>query len=107
MKSSGSQRQLRKMDRTLEMLETGHVQRIGVTSDMEEWWDQQVKKTHAAQPETASPKAGQAGKGKEMEKAEKPKERESQSSKESVTDRGDSADDNQQWGGALPGHGGT
>lgn len=85
------------------MLETGHVQRIGVTQAMEEWWADQIKRNH--QKPAAGPASGTSGKKVGSEKAEKPKEKEETGA--SVTERGDSAKDNSQWGGALPGHGGT
>ena len=40
--------QLRRMDRTLEMLESGSVNKMHVTDQMEGWWAQQVEKTRAA-----------------------------------------------------------
>jgi hypothetical protein len=74
---------------------------------MEEWWGGQLKRSRAARPAAATPAAEQVGEGKQAEKVEKPKEEANESSSESVTDRGDSEKDAQQWGGALPGHGGT
>ena len=94
------------MDRTLEMLETGHVQRIGVTSAMEDWWAEQVKRSHEQKADNTKSAAQHAPKQTKQTtpSGDKPKE---QSEKPSVTDRGDSEQEGSQWGGALPGHGGT
>jgi hypothetical protein len=74
------------------MLETGSVQRMHVSPAMEEWWAEEIRRSRL--PRSPPPdrkdsksKTGTAG--------------------SSVTDRGDSKRDNQQWGGTLPGHGGT
>lgn len=80
------------MDRTLEMLETGSVQRMHVTPAMEEWWEEEVRRSRLPR---RTPPEKKVAKGKPG------------ATGASVTDRGDSKRDTQQWGGALPGHGGT
>lgn len=79
------------MDRTLEMLETGSVQRMHVTPTMEEWWEEEIKRSQAPKVSSPEKKVGKI----------------SGAGATSVTDRGDSKRDVQQWGGASPGHGGT
>jgi hypothetical protein len=70
------------MTKTLEMLSEPSVQRISVSSEMEEWWRNEVSKVNST--------------------AEKMK-----SGEKDVTERGDSEKDEAQWGHTLPGHGGT
>lgn len=78
------------MDRTLEMLETGNVQRLHVTDAMIDWWAQQTQ--HAARPGPASTSTAQTS---------------GSSGVEDVTKRGDSQVSEHQWGETLPGRGGT
>jgi hypothetical protein len=78
------------MTRTLEMLSEPSVQRISVSSEMEEWWQNEVSRVNSS-------KAGSSSEAsREMKLGEK-----------DVTQRGDSAKDEAQWGHTLPGHGGT
>ncbi|KAK1922776.1 hypothetical protein DB88DRAFT_496232 [Papiliotrema laurentii] len=83
--------QLRKMDRTLEMLETGSVQRLHVTPAMQEWWEAEVRRSRLPRGPTTSARSTTPG----------------SPTSGSATSRGDSHRDTQQWGGTLPGHGGT
>jgi len=80
------------MDRTLEMLETGSVQRMHVSPAMEEWWEEEIRRSRLPRPPPAEKKSAKSKVA---------------AAGGSVTDRGDSKRDTQQWGGALPGHGGT
>lgn len=78
------------MTKTLEMLSEPSVQRISVSEEMQEWWQSEVNrvnKNRACSHEEAleGMKAGE----------------------KDVTQRGDSATSEAQWGNTLPGHGGT
>jgi len=78
------------MTKTLEMLSEPSVQRISVSSEMEEWWRTEVTKANTGINE------GQAQALEGMKSGEK-----------DVRERGDSDKDEAQWGHTLPGHGGT
>ena len=80
--------QLRKMSRTIEMLESPSVQHMSTSSEMADWW-----RDHSR---------GQASRLEEMDTEE-----EVQAHEKSVTSRGDSNRSETQWGSTLPGHGGT
>ncbi|ORX39344.1 hypothetical protein BD324DRAFT_679817 [Kockovaella imperatae] len=82
---SAIEHQLRKMNRTIEMLEEPSVHRINVSPEMREWWQQRLS------PEVSFARS-QAS---------------SSDHRPSATDRGDSSQGDAQWGHTLPGHGGT
>jgi DUF4097 and DUF4098 domain-containing protein YvlB len=82
--------QLRRMTKTLEMLAEPSVQRISVSSEMQEWWQSEVSRVNKNRA------------GSHEEALEKMK-----AGEKDVTQRGDSAKDEAQWGNTLPGHGGT
>jgi hypothetical protein len=78
------------MTRTLEMLSEPSVQRISVSSEMEDWWQNEVKRSGGRGASAHSESLGNMKSGER-----------------DVTERGDSAKDEAQWGHTLPGHGGT
>ena len=78
------------MTQTLEMLSEPSVQRISVSSEMEDWWRNEVSKANS------STNGGHAQALEGMKSGEK-----------DVRERGDSDKDEAQWGHTLPGHGGT
>jgi hypothetical protein len=78
------------MTKTLEMLSEPSVQRISVSSEMEEWWRNEVSKANTAVG------GGHSQKLEQMKSGEK-----------DVRERGDGDKDEAQWGHTLPGHGGT
>jgi hypothetical protein len=77
------------MTKTLEMLSEPSVQRISVSSEMEEWWRNEVSKA-------TTTIGGHSDRLETMKSGEK-----------DVRERGDSDKDEAQWGHTLPGHGGT
>ncbi|OXC69629.1 hypothetical protein AYX13_01798 [Cryptococcus neoformans] len=74
--------QLRKMSKTLEMLSDASVQRISVSDEMEAWWAKEVSRARDRNVE---------------EKKEK----------DQVKKTNNQGRDRDQFGGKLPGHGGT
>lgn len=88
------------MTRTLEMLSEPSVQRISVSSEMEEWWQGEIAKRKQSQP---NPEAG----ARSATSAHEAKLEELKAGEKDVTERGDSGKGDAQWGNTLPGHGGT
>ena len=82
--------QLRRMSKTLEMLSEPSVQRISVSEEMQQWWQDEINRVNTNRP-TSHAEALQGMKSGEKD----------------VRERGDSDKDEAQWGHTLPGHGGT
>ena len=76
---TSAESQLRKMSRVLEMLEDNSVQRVSLSSEMEHWWEGQVRKSTSTTDPTHP----------------------------SATGHSQPDADRQQWSHTLPGHGGT
>ncbi|ALO68983.1 hypothetical protein CNF02085 [Cryptococcus deneoformans JEC21] len=74
--------QLRKMSKTLEMLSDASVQRISVSNEMEAWWAEEVSRAR----------------GRDVDKKKE---------KDQVKKTNTQGRDRDQFGGRLPGHGGT
>lgn len=79
------------------MLSEPSVQRISVSSEMEEWWQTEISKR---QPTSTS--TGEASRSAHGDKLDS-----TRSGRKDVTERGDSVKEEAQWGHTLPGHGGT
>nr|XP_019049629.1 hypothetical protein I302_00047 [Kwoniella bestiolae CBS 10118]OCF28559.1 hypothetical protein I302_00047 [Kwoniella bestiolae CBS 10118] len=89
--------QLRKMSRTLEMLSEPSTQRISISPEWQQWWNEEVRRTKSrdtggtSQSKTSLDQAPGGG----------------VKAKEQVVKKEQSGGDRDQWGGKLPGHGGT
>lgn len=97
---------MRKMTRTIEMLSENSVRRVGTTSEMEDWWTGEVERSRSSDKEAKRRKEGDGEQAGQAESSGRRSEEKGHDGK-SVADRGDSDLGTQQWGGALPGHGGT
>ncbi|KAL7421298.1 hypothetical protein Q5752_004183 [Cryptotrichosporon argae] len=91
----GIEHQLRRMARTIEMLSEPSVQRINVSADMAAWWAGEVARVRAGAG------AG-AGAGESVGSEQGAGAHEGHHTASHSDGR-----DGSQWGGKLPGHGGT
>jgi hypothetical protein len=105
------------MDRTLEMMEDRSVQRINTTSAMEDWWSQHLEESRSRRNQ------GSQSSAPSLSPLEAQKQRRGEAtgggSSEGgtggggdtggvdITKKGDSEYSGEQWGGTLPGRGGT
>ncbi|WVQ63864.1 uncharacterized protein L199_002020 [Kwoniella botswanensis] len=90
--------QLRKMSRTLEMLSEPSTQRISISPEWQQWWDDEVRRSRS-RPSSSAGSASRTG----LEQAPGGGVK----AKEQVLKKEQSGRDRDQWGGKLPGHGGT
>lgn len=84
------------MTKTLEMLGEPSVQRISVSSEMEQWWRDEVGRSASTSSRSSSSPPGHEAALETLKAGEK-----------DVRERGDSGTGEAQWGNTLPGHGGT
>ncbi|WRT69103.1 uncharacterized protein IL334_006087 [Kwoniella shivajii] len=90
--------QLRKMSRTLEMLSEPSTQRISISPEWKDWWNDEIDKTRTRPVSTSSSITSSSVKRGNEAKEEK---------KEEIVKKDDEGRDRDQWAGTLPGHGGT
>ncbi|WWC73060.1 uncharacterized protein I206_107025 [Kwoniella pini CBS 10737] len=88
--------QLRKMSRTLEMLSESSTQRISISPEWKDWWAEEVYKAKTKpRPKSTIPESSNV-----QEQGDK-------EDKTQVLKKDEDGRDRDQWGGKLPGHGGT
>ncbi|KAK4687696.1 succinate dehydrogenase assembly factor 1, partial [Tremellales sp. Uapishka_1] len=97
--------QLRRFGKTLEMLQDTSVQRISVSPEMEEWWRDQVRERRGKGGMEGS--GTSKGEGLEEGKREEETVEEPQGKEKGNAQSGEEAEGKSQWGGTLPGPGGT
>lgn len=79
------------------MLGESSVQRISVGAHMEDWWESELARTRAEALSRGNAESAQ----------ERNSEHDRISGSGDVTRRGGGENEGDQWGGTLPGHGGT
>ncbi|ORY28804.1 hypothetical protein BCR39DRAFT_186998 [Naematelia encephala] len=92
--------QLRRMSRTLEMLSDPSVRNLTISDEMRDWWAASLQESHSSIPSQSSTPSQQSS-------ATSPSTTTSSPTGGDVVLKGESEKSGMQWGGALPGHGGT
>ncbi|WWC91176.1 uncharacterized protein L201_006117 [Kwoniella dendrophila CBS 6074] len=96
--------QLRKMSRTLEMLSEPSTQRISISPEWQNWWQEEISQSRSRTSNSPSNRATENKTSLDQAPGGATSE---QVVKQQVLKKEDGGRDRDQWGGKLPGHGGT
>nr|XP_018259214.1 uncharacterized protein I303_08142 [Kwoniella dejecticola CBS 10117]OBR81372.1 hypothetical protein I303_08142 [Kwoniella dejecticola CBS 10117] len=95
------------MSRTLEMLSEPSTQRISISPEWKDWWAGEVQNARTRTKATSSPQSAASSESTTSLEQGPGGEIDGEETKKQVTKKDEGGRDRDQWGGKLPGHGGT